>query len=119
MCRKTNGPRSFVRGPSFCKTFGELRRMESLGDWRSSGVLLHQPLVKKAIPEKLVPQSELICRRLSCCISGRLANRLSLHWNYKIALSDILAFGSSRTWFCATKINQEFGWSCLAATSVT
>ena len=38
--------------------------MESLGDWRSSGVLLHVPLVKWAIPEKLVPQSELICRRL-------------------------------------------------------
>jgi hypothetical protein len=56
--------RGFFRGPSFYKTFGRLRRMESLGDWRSSGVLLHQPLVKKAIPEKLVPQSELICRRL-------------------------------------------------------
>ena len=32
--------------------------MESLGEWRTSGVLLHQPLVKRAIPEKLVPQSE-------------------------------------------------------------
>ncbi len=38
--------------------------MESLGEWRFSGVLLHLPFVKRAIPEKLVPQSELICRRL-------------------------------------------------------
>ena len=52
------------RGPDMLKTFGELRRMESLGEWRFSGVLLHLPFVKRAIPEKLVPQSELICRRL-------------------------------------------------------
>ena len=46
--------------------------MESLGEWRGSGVLLHQPLVNRAIPEKLVPQSELICRRLSrlCFVCG-------------------------------------------------
>lgn len=60
----------FVRGPGLYKTFGELRRMESLGEWRSSGVLLHEPLVKKAIPEKLVPQSELNLPKVvrSCAI---------------------------------------------------
>ena len=56
----------FFPRPVSYKTFGELRRMESLGEWRFSGVLLHLPLVKRAIPEKLVPQSELICRRLYC-----------------------------------------------------
>jgi hypothetical protein len=32
--------------------------VESLGEWRAPGVLPHMPLVERAIPEKLVQQSE-------------------------------------------------------------
>ena len=46
-------------------TFGGLRRVESLGEWRASGVLPHVPLVKRAIPEKLVQQSECLPKVVS------------------------------------------------------
>ena len=72
----------FCPRPVVYKTFGELRRMESLGEWRFSGVLLHLPFVKRAIPEKLVPQSELICRRLfrwSFDFAGQPAHSLIGH----------------------------------------
>jgi hypothetical protein len=45
----------------------DLRRIATdgvAGRLAESGVLLHVPLATQAIPEKLVPQSELICRRL-------------------------------------------------------
>jgi hypothetical protein len=45
----------WFRGPSLYKTFGELRRMESLGEWRSSGVLLHQPFGEEGHPGKVGP----------------------------------------------------------------
>ena len=61
--------------------------MESLGEWRFSGVLLHQPFVKRAIPEKLVPQSELICRRLY-----RVFVVLRQRFTGPCLLSDIVAF---------------------------
>src|SRR5262245_62095992 len=63
----------------------KLRRMESLGEWRASGVLLHLPLAKRAIPEKLVLQSELVCRRLasvcSCLVSLSLWERAGVRFN--------------------------------------
>src|SRR4029453_9875654 len=64
--------------------------MESLGEWRSSGVLLHLPLAKRAIPEKLVPQSELICRRLFLVL--RLFTRPSQAARSIIGYSSILVY---------------------------
>ena len=50
-------------------------------------MLLHEPLVTQAIPEKLVPQSELICRRLYCVFVVSPAA-----FNGPCLLSDIVAF---------------------------
>ena len=50
-------------------------------------MLLHEPLVTQAIPEKLVPQSELICRRLYCVFVVSPAA-----FDGPCLLSDIIAF---------------------------
>src|SRR5262245_7465243 len=62
-----------------------------------SGVLLHLPFATQAIPEWLVPQSELICRRLFRCVpltSCLFLLRFSLPAAFPLParlLSDILA----------------------------
>jgi|GEM_PF-4972539 hypothetical protein len=54
--KKQPRPRRVLRrGLSVFKTFGGLRRVESLGEWRVSGVLLHLPFGEAGHPGKVGP----------------------------------------------------------------